>query len=166
MVDGGRVGVPVPFSLHAGLVHRVSLTAGASTLPLPDPPFIVAGDPPPLQSRTSSRGATCGLASLSSTSWVRDDARSPLSQPPLGMTPMPVLVPMFVHPVLLLLPRQQSPSHFRSQGCRLPPSRVGRSATTILRQLSCSKNWKPYKIETKDICIQAYYLVLQLDVGC
>jgi hypothetical protein len=26
-------------------------------------------------------------------------------------------------------------------------------------------NWKPYKIETKDIGIQAYHVVLQLGVG-
>ena len=40
--------------------------------------------------------------------------------------------------------------------------RAGLSATTILRQFPCSKNWKTYKIETKDIGIQAYYVVLQL----
>jgi hypothetical protein len=39
-------------------------------------------------------------------------------------------------------------------------------ATTVLRRLSCSKNLKPNKIETKDIGIQAYYAVLQLGVGC
>ncbi len=38
-------------------------------------------------------------------------------------------------------------------------------ATTVLRQSPCSKNWKPYKIETKDIGIQAYHAVLQLGVG-
>ncbi len=38
-------------------------------------------------------------------------------------------------------------------------------ATTVLRQSPCSKNWKPYKIETKDIDIQAYHAVLQLGVG-
>jgi hypothetical protein len=38
-------------------------------------------------------------------------------------------------------------------------------ATTVLRRLPCSKNWKPYKIETKDIGIQAYHSVLQLGVG-
>ncbi len=37
--------------------------------------------------------------------------------------------------------------------------------TTVLRQSPCSKNWKPYKIETKDIGIQAYHAVLQLGVG-
>ena len=35
-----------------------------------------------------------------------------------------------------------------------------------LRRSPCSKNWKPYKIETKDIGIQAYYAILQLCVGC
>jgi hypothetical protein len=43
---------------------------------------------------------------------------------------------------------------------------AGLMATTILQRLPCSKNWKPYKIETKDIGIQAYYVVLQLGVGC
>jgi hypothetical protein len=38
-------------------------------------------------------------------------------------------------------------------------------AMTVLRQLPCSKNWKPYKNETKDIGIQAYHAVLQLGVG-
>jgi hypothetical protein len=33
------------------------------------------------------------------------------------------------------------------------------------RQSPCSKNLKPYKIETKDIGIQAYHVVLQLGVG-
>ena len=37
---------------------------------------------------------------------------------------------------------------------------------TVLRRSPCSKNWKPYKIETKDIGTQAYYAVLQLCVGC
>ncbi len=40
-----------------------------------------------------------------------------------------------------------------------------RMATTVLPQSPCSKNWKPYKIETKDIGIQAYHAVLQLSVG-
>jgi hypothetical protein len=31
--------------------------------------------------------------------------------------------------------------------------------------MQCSKNWRPYKIETKDIGIQAYYVLLQLGVG-
>jgi hypothetical protein len=38
-------------------------------------------------------------------------------------------------------------------------------ATTVLRLSPCSKNWKPYKIETKDIGIQAYHAILQLGVG-
>jgi hypothetical protein len=42
---------------------------------------------------------------------------------------------------------------------------AGRMATTILRQSSCSKNWKPYKIETKDIDNQALDGILQLGVG-
>jgi hypothetical protein len=42
---------------------------------------------------------------------------------------------------------------------------AGQMATTVLRQSPCSKNWKPYKIETKDIGIQAYHAVLQLGVG-
>jgi hypothetical protein len=28
---------------------------------------------------------------------------------------------------------------------------AGRMGTTVLRQSPCSKNWKPYKTETKDI---------------
>jgi hypothetical protein len=42
---------------------------------------------------------------------------------------------------------------------------AGRMATTVLQRLPCSKNWKPYKIETKDIDIQGYHAVLQLGVG-
>jgi hypothetical protein len=42
---------------------------------------------------------------------------------------------------------------------------AGQMATTVLRQSPCSKNWKPYKIETKDVGIQAYHAVLQLGVG-
>jgi hypothetical protein len=42
---------------------------------------------------------------------------------------------------------------------------VGQMATTVLRQSLCSENWKPYKIETKDIGIQASDAVLQLGVG-
>ncbi len=38
-------------------------------------------------------------------------------------------------------------------------------ATTVLRRSPCSKKWKPYKIETRDIGIQAYHAVLQLGVG-
>jgi hypothetical protein len=38
-------------------------------------------------------------------------------------------------------------------------------ATKVLRQSPCSKNWKPYKIETKDIGIQVYDAILQLGVG-
>jgi hypothetical protein len=38
-------------------------------------------------------------------------------------------------------------------------------ATTVLRRSSCSKNWKTYKIQTKDIGIQAYHVVIQLGVG-
>jgi hypothetical protein len=38
-------------------------------------------------------------------------------------------------------------------------------AMTVLRRSPCSKIWKPYKIETKDIGIQAYHAVLQLGVG-
>jgi hypothetical protein len=38
-------------------------------------------------------------------------------------------------------------------------------AMTVLQQSPCSKNWKPYKIETKDIIIQVYHPVLQLGVG-
>jgi hypothetical protein len=38
-------------------------------------------------------------------------------------------------------------------------------AMTVLRRSPCSKNWKPFKIETKDIGIQAYDVVLQLGVG-
>ena len=38
-------------------------------------------------------------------------------------------------------------------------------ATMVLQQPPCSKIWKPYKIETKDIGIQAYHTVLQLGVG-
>jgi hypothetical protein len=38
-------------------------------------------------------------------------------------------------------------------------------ATTVLRRLPCSKNWKPYKIETKDIGIQVFDAVLALGVG-
>jgi hypothetical protein len=38
-------------------------------------------------------------------------------------------------------------------------------ATTVLRQSPCSKNWKPYKIETKDSGIQVIHAVLQLSVG-
>ena len=71
---------------------------------------------PPLQSRPSSRGVICGLAPLSSTSWVRDDARLPLLQPPLGPTPMPTSVPTFVHASSLLLLRWGSPSHCCRRG--------------------------------------------------
>jgi hypothetical protein len=42
---------------------------------------------------------------------------------------------------------------------------VGQMATAVLRRSPCSKNWKPCKIETKDIGIQAYHAVLQLGVG-
>jgi hypothetical protein len=42
---------------------------------------------------------------------------------------------------------------------------AGRMATTVLRQSPCSKNWKPYKTETKDIGIQAYDAILQSGVG-
>ena len=80
------------------------------------PPFVVARAPPLLQSRPSSCNTTCSLALLSSTSWARADVQSPLLQPPLGPMPMPP-VPMFVRVSLLSLPRRQSPSHFRSQGC-------------------------------------------------
>ena len=97
MVDGGCVGVSVPLSLLAGLVHRVALTASASTLSLLGPPFIVAGDPPPLQSRQSSCNGTRGLAPLSSASWARDNVQSPSLQPPLGTTPMSAPVPMMHH---------------------------------------------------------------------
>jgi hypothetical protein len=37
--------------------------------------------------------------------------------------------------------------------------------TTALQQSPCSKNGKPYKIETKDIDIQALDAILQLGVG-
>jgi len=42
----------------------------------------------------------------------------------------------------------------------------GPDGDDILRQSPCSKKGKPYKIETKDIGIQAYYAILQLCVGC
>ncbi len=38
-------------------------------------------------------------------------------------------------------------------------------ATTVMWRSPCSKNWKPYEVETKDIGIQAYHAVLQLGVG-
>ena len=40
------------------------------------------------------------------------------------------------------------------------------SRSTILRQLPCSKNWKSYKIETKDIDTQVLDAILALGVGC
>ncbi len=43
---------------------------------------------------------------------------------------------------------------------------AGRMATTVPRQSPYSKNWKPCKIETKDIGIQGSDAVLQLSVGC
>jgi hypothetical protein len=42
---------------------------------------------------------------------------------------------------------------------------TGQMGTTIMQRLPCSKNWKPYNIETKDIGIQASNAVLQLGVG-
>ena len=53
--------------------------------------------------------------------------------------------------------RRQRPSNLQPM--------AGRMATTSLRQSPCSKNWKPYKIETKDIDTQAFDAILALGVG-
>jgi hypothetical protein len=41
----------------------------------------------------------------------------------------------------------------------------GPDGDDILQQSPCSKNWKPYKIETKDIDTQASDAILALGVG-
>ncbi len=44
-----------------------------------------------------------------------------------------------------------------------PPPRRRQAATAAA---TADQNWKPNKIETRDIDTQAYYAVLQLCVGC
>jgi hypothetical protein len=44
-----------------------------------------------------------------------------------------------------------------------PPPRRHQAATAAA---TANQNWKPNKIETRDIDIQAYYAILQLCVGC
>ena len=68
--------------------------------------------------------------------------------------------------------RQQRPRRCSSltlQQRRRPPNlrpMAGRMAMTILQQSLCTKNWKPYKIETNDIDTQALDAILALGVGC
>ena len=84
------------------------------------------------------------------------------------------LCPIIVNlvPLLHLIPLDQwrhnnSGGDGRLQCCSasLLPT-AGRSAMTILQSLPCSKNWKPYKIETKDIDTHALDPILALYVGC
>jgi hypothetical protein len=114
------------------------------------------GLPFPSFGLTSSPSALSRSASVQSSS-----LQSPPPPPPRDNN-------IACHPQLAVQHRERAWSSPTLQQRWRPPSlrpMVGRMATMVLRRSPCSKNWKPYKIETKDIGIQAYDAILQLGVG-